>query len=244
MSGSTSVAPLAAKLAKGYLKAQPGAASFRLLRAARTSASPTSPRGRVTIGNSSRDPKPHRSGRPRVQQDRPRRDLHRHQHRATRLPDLDAGAGPGDLRRRVRELEPGAGRDHRAARSTSSSAPRPRVPRTRSRRSSWAARRSQLEREPEGLERPRRSSRSSRDPNAIGYVSLAFTKGVHTRPLQGRRLHPAQRQVRPVRRRPQLLHGHPRRADRAPREVDHAGSSRRRAAQQIIATELGSAQLG
>ena len=65
-----------------------------LRRAARTSASPTSPHGRVTIGNSSRDPKPTDPGRPRLQQDRARRDLPRHQ---PEQPDREplAGAGPG-----------------------------------------------------------------------------------------------------------------------------------------------------
>jgi phosphate transport system substrate-binding protein len=46
MSGSTSVAPLAAKLAKRYLKQFPRTVKFKLAQ------------GRVTIGNSSRDPKP------------------------------------------------------------------------------------------------------------------------------------------------------------------------------------------
>ena len=41
MSGSTSVAPLAAKLAKGYVKAHPRRRRSGSLRAARTSASPT-----------------------------------------------------------------------------------------------------------------------------------------------------------------------------------------------------------
>ena len=46
-------------------------------------------------------PEAHRPGRARVQQDRPRRDLRRHQHRATRSPNLVQDAGPGDLRRRA-----------------------------------------------------------------------------------------------------------------------------------------------
>ena len=58
LSGSTSVAPLATKLAKAYVKAKPGKAKFRSCRAGPTSASPTSPRGRVTLGMASRDPQP------------------------------------------------------------------------------------------------------------------------------------------------------------------------------------------
>ena len=57
MSGSTSVAPLAAKLAKGYLKAHPGAVSFRLAQGGSDVGVADVAAGRVTIGNSSRDPK-------------------------------------------------------------------------------------------------------------------------------------------------------------------------------------------
>jgi phosphate transport system substrate-binding protein len=58
MSGSTSVAPLAAKLARGFLGAFPGAASFRLAQGGSDIGVADVARGRVTIGNSSRDPKP------------------------------------------------------------------------------------------------------------------------------------------------------------------------------------------
>jgi phosphate transport system substrate-binding protein len=57
MSGSTSVAPLAAKLAKGYLKAFPGSVAFRLAQGGSDVGVADVARGRVTIGNSSRDPK-------------------------------------------------------------------------------------------------------------------------------------------------------------------------------------------
>jgi len=58
MSGSTSVAPLAAKLARGFLGAFPGAATFRLAQGGSDIGVSDVARGRVTIGNSSRDPKP------------------------------------------------------------------------------------------------------------------------------------------------------------------------------------------
>jgi phosphate transport system substrate-binding protein len=58
MSGSTSVAPLAAKLAKGYLRAHPGSVSFRLAQGGSDVGVADVGAGRVTIGNSSRDPKP------------------------------------------------------------------------------------------------------------------------------------------------------------------------------------------
>jgi phosphate transport system substrate-binding protein len=58
MSGSTSVAPLAAKLARGYLRAFPNSVSFRLAQGGSDIGVADVARGRVTIGNSSRDPKP------------------------------------------------------------------------------------------------------------------------------------------------------------------------------------------
>jgi phosphate transport system substrate-binding protein len=58
MSGSTSVAPLAAKLARGFLRKFPGYATFRLAQGGSDIGVADVARGRVTIGNSSRDPKP------------------------------------------------------------------------------------------------------------------------------------------------------------------------------------------
>jgi phosphate transport system substrate-binding protein len=58
MSGSTSVAPLAAKLARGYLRAFPNSTTFRLAQGGSDIGVADVARGRVTIGNSSRDPKP------------------------------------------------------------------------------------------------------------------------------------------------------------------------------------------
>jgi phosphate transport system substrate-binding protein len=58
MSGSTSIYPLATSLAKGYLKASPGAASFNVLQGGSDIGIADVSRGRVTIGNSSRDPQP------------------------------------------------------------------------------------------------------------------------------------------------------------------------------------------
>jgi phosphate transport system substrate-binding protein len=58
MSGSTSVAPLAAKLARGYLRAFPGRVRFRLLQGGSNIGIADVSKGRVTIGNSSRDPQP------------------------------------------------------------------------------------------------------------------------------------------------------------------------------------------
>jgi phosphate transport system substrate-binding protein len=58
MSGSTSVAPLAAKLAKKYLSVCHRCVSFKLLQGGSDVGIADVSHGRVTIGNSSRDPKP------------------------------------------------------------------------------------------------------------------------------------------------------------------------------------------
>lgn len=56
MSGSTSVAPLARELAKGYLRAFPNTVRFKLLEGGSDVGINDVARGRVSIGNSSRDP--------------------------------------------------------------------------------------------------------------------------------------------------------------------------------------------
>jgi phosphate transport system substrate-binding protein len=58
ISGSTSVAPLAAKLAKRYLKQFPNSVKFKLAQGGSDVGVADVAKGRVTIGNSSRDPKP------------------------------------------------------------------------------------------------------------------------------------------------------------------------------------------
>lgn len=58
MSGSTSVAPLAAKLAQKYVKKCGGCVQFRLLQGGSDVGISDVAAGAVTIGNSSRDPKP------------------------------------------------------------------------------------------------------------------------------------------------------------------------------------------
>lgn len=57
LSGSTSVAPLAGKLARGYLKQYPGRVKFKLAQGGSDVGVADVGAGRVTIGMSSRDPK-------------------------------------------------------------------------------------------------------------------------------------------------------------------------------------------
>jgi phosphate transport system substrate-binding protein len=58
MSGSTSVAPLATLLAKAYIKQYPNRVKFKLAQGGSDIGVADVANGRVTIGNSSRDPKP------------------------------------------------------------------------------------------------------------------------------------------------------------------------------------------
>jgi phosphate transport system substrate-binding protein len=58
ISGSTSVAPLAVKLIKGYLRRYPGRAQFKLAQGGSDIGVADAAAGRVSIGNSSRDAKP------------------------------------------------------------------------------------------------------------------------------------------------------------------------------------------
>jgi phosphate transport system substrate-binding protein len=58
LSGSTSVAPLATKLAKAYVKARPGSAKFKILQGGSDIGIADVSHGRVTLGMSSRDPLP------------------------------------------------------------------------------------------------------------------------------------------------------------------------------------------
>jgi phosphate transport system substrate-binding protein len=58
MSGSTSIAPLAAKLARAYIGSCRHCVQFKLLQGGSDVGIADVARGRVTIGNSSRDPKP------------------------------------------------------------------------------------------------------------------------------------------------------------------------------------------
>src|SRR5919201_5438053 len=66
MSGSTSVAPLAAKLIRGYLKQYPHRAQFKLLQGGSDIGVADVAAGRVSIGKSSRGPKPSDPGGPVV----------------------------------------------------------------------------------------------------------------------------------------------------------------------------------
>ena len=218
MSGSTSVAPLASLLAKAYLKQYPGRVKFKLAQGGSDVGVADVAAGRVTIGNSSRDPKDSRSGRPGLQQDRQGRDLHRHQPgqharatcRRTQIQAIFSG--------QVRNWEdvPGAGTTgsinlvvRTAASGTQDAFQKifmgieDRVQR----------------RLGEGLQRPRPADRADRQERDRLRVA-GLRQGHQRRLLPGRRLHAGRRQVRRVRRRAQLLDGHPRAPARGQRAAE------------------------
>ena len=234
MSGSTSVAPLAAKLAKGYLKAHPGA-PFKLAQGGSDIGIADVAAGRVTIGNSSRDPKPTDPGglvfnkiaRDAIclvdQPGNPLGSLSQAQVQAifsgrsatgARCPARQR-AGTIDLFVRTARLRhPGrVPEDLHGQRARSRRAPA-RRPRTAS-----------------------CSRRSSRDQNAIGYVSLAFTKGLNDAAYKGVACTLRNAKSGQYGGVAQLLDGHPRRGRRARAEVHQLDPAEHGGARKIIATD-------
>ena len=70
LSGSTSVAPLVSQLARGYIKAKPGKAKFKLLQGGSDIGIADVARGRVTLGHVVARPAAVGPGRPGLQPDR------------------------------------------------------------------------------------------------------------------------------------------------------------------------------
>ena len=181
MSGSTSVAPLAAKLAKAYVKTHRGVA-FKLLQGGSDVGISDVAHDRVTIGNSSRDPKPTDPGG--LVFNKIARD-------AVCLITNHANPVGNLSRRRSRTSSPAACATGAHVPSGKGGHDRPDRPH---RRLGHAGR---VPQDLHGHRRssPRRwrrrrptascSSRSSPTRTAIGYVSLAFTAGLHTASYNG-----------------------------------------------------------
>ena len=242
MSGSTSVAPLASLLAKAYLKQYPGRVKFKLAQGGSDVGVADVAAGRVTIGNSSRDPKSSDPGGlvfNKIAKDA----ICIVTNPANPLAEPLAGADPGDLLRQGPRLGRGARRDGRPARSTSSSAPPASGTQDAFQKIFMGSK---------TVSRRRRAKASNglvqqavqSDKNAIGYVSLDFVGGTERGRLQRRRLQPAQRQVRRVRRRAQLLDGHARRAPTGqPSQKFITWVQNSPTAQKIVAHALGAAEV-
>ena len=200
MSGSTSIAPLATKLAKGFVNTPKGKGNkFVILQGGSDIGITDVSRGRVTIGISSRDPKPADPGGlvfNKIARDAVCIVTNKRQ------PDPDSRA-----RRRSRTSSPAAcaagvrsRAPRRRARSTSSCVLPPPVPRTPSRTSSWARPARRRQRQTRSPPTACRRSRSRRTRTRSATPPSRSPGPAHD-PLPGRALHPAQRQVRPVRRR-------------------------------------------
>jgi phosphate transport system substrate-binding protein len=178
MSGSTSVAPLAAKLARGYLKAFPNSVRFRLLQGGSNIGISDVAHGRVTIGNSSRDPQASDPGG--IVFNRIARDaICVVTHPSNRLGNLNQDQIKAIFSGQVRDWSqvPGA---------TVSGTINVNV-RTAASGTHDAFQKLFLGSAKETTTASQRGSNGlvqqavSSDPNAIGYVSLAFTK--HTNPV-------------------------------------------------------------
>jgi phosphate transport system substrate-binding protein len=182
MSGSTSVAPLAAKLAKGYLKAHPGAATFRLAQGGSDVGVADVAAGRVTIGNSSRDPKSSDPGG--IVWSRIARD-------AICIATNSSNTVSGLTQAQVQAIFSGSVRDWSQVPGSTKSGPIDLVVRTAASGTQDAFQKifmgsakvssSAAQKASNGLVAQAIKS----DPNAVGYVSLAFTKGLNDARYKG-----------------------------------------------------------
>jgi phosphate transport system substrate-binding protein len=182
MSGSTSVAPLAAKLAKGYLKAHPGAATFRLGQGGSDVGVADVAAGRVTIGNSSRDPKASDPGG--IVWNRIARD-------AICIATNSGNTVAGLTQAQVQAIFSGQVRDWSQVPGATKSGPIDVVVRTAASGTQDAFQKifmgsakvssSAAQKASNGL--VAQAIRS--DPNAVGYVSLAFTQGLNDARYKG-----------------------------------------------------------
>lgn len=177
MSGSTSVAPLAGKLAKKYVKVCRHCVRFKLLQGGSDVGIADVSHGRVTIGNSSRDPK---AGDPGglVFNKIARDGICLTTNPANRLPNLSQGQVQAIFSGQVRDWSavPGAtvgGPIHLFARAPASGTQDAfdKIFMKPAKVSSTAARKGS-----NGLVQ----QSVARDRQGIGYVSLAFTKGTHS----------------------------------------------------------------
>ena len=180
VSGSTSVAPLATKLAKAFVKKNPGT-KFRILQGGSDIGIADVARGRVTIGTSSRDPRADPGGL--VFNKIARDGVCVATNPDNALPDLSQDQVQDIFSGQVRRWSDVEG-PRSPGRSTSSSAPPPPVRRTRSGTSSWA--RTSTSRRAPSRRRPTASCRRRRErPERDRLRVFNFTRGLYDVPYQG-----------------------------------------------------------
>ncbi|SEH10182.1 phosphate ABC transporter substrate-binding protein [Thermoleophilum album] len=177
MSGSTSVAPLAAKLARAYLRECRGCVRFKLLQGGSDVGISDVARGRVTIGNSSRDPKPGDPGG-LVFNKIARDAICIITNPANRLPNLSQA--------QVQAIFSGSVRDWRQVPGSTISGPIDLFVRTPASGTQDAFDKIFMKPQKVSTVASQKASNGliqqavQRDRNGIGYVSLDFTRGVHT----------------------------------------------------------------
>ena len=182
MSGSTSVAPLAAKLAKGYLHAHPGAATFRLAQGGSDVGVADVAAGRVTIGNSSRDPKGTDPGG--IVWNRIARD-------AICIATNSQNTLSGLTQAQVQAIFSGSVRDWSQVPGSTASGPIDVVVRTAASGTQDAFQKIFMGSAKVSTSAAQKASNGlvaqsiKSDPNAVGYVSLAFTKGLNDARYKG-----------------------------------------------------------
>ncbi len=186
MSGSTSVAPLAALLAKKYLTACGHCVNFKLLQGGSDIGIADVAAGRVTIGNSSRDPKPSDPGGlvfNKIAHDAVCIVTNNVEPVAGHRP----GRCPGDLRRQRPQLgqRPGLASERHDRRHRPH--PRLRYP-GRLPEDLHGLDQGLRRRQPEGVQRPRPAVGQVR-PERRSATSRCSSPGPARDPLQGRRLH-------------------------------------------------------
>jgi phosphate transport system substrate-binding protein len=182
MSGSTSVAPLAALLARKYLQVCDHCVSFKLLQGGSDIGVADVAAGRVTIGNSSRDPKPSDPGG---------LVFNKIAHDALCLVTNEANPLPGLDQAGVQAIFSGNVRSWSDVPGSSQSGTIDTIVRTPASGTQDAFQKIFMGTKKIFSGASQKASNGlvqqavKGDPNGIGYVSLAFTDGVHTVPYQG-----------------------------------------------------------
>ena len=182
MSGSTSVAPLASLLAREYLKVCHHCVNFKLLQGGSDIGVADAAAGRVTIGNSSRDPKPSDPGGlvfTKIARDAVCIITNNGQPG----PDHRPGRCAGGLRRRGAHLEQRSGASQRGTIDVAVRTPGSGTQDAFQRifLGSTKVFGGASQKTSNGLIQQLVKS----DPSAVGYVSLYFISGVHPIPYKG-----------------------------------------------------------
>jgi phosphate transport system substrate-binding protein len=182
LSGSTSVAPLAVKLIKAYLKKYPNSAQFKLSQGGSDVGVADAAAGRVSIGNSSRDAKPSDPGGlvwTKIARD------------AICLATNPRNTVGNLSQAQVQDVFSGRVRDWSQVPGATASGPIDLIVRTAASGTQDAFQKLFMASAKVSSTAAQKASNGlvaaavKSDPNAIGYLSYAFTGGLHDLPYQG-----------------------------------------------------------